>query len=163
MARRCPGFAVRLGAVDEAVAARPDLVVRWREIGHDETAPVVGHHALDVADRKVAGFRNHPDAGLRTLGSGHDAADVVVVDRDVARRLLCGWGPERQERREGDKGHETRDERERQVLDHDALRGIQIRVRRTRSLPLRRCSRCPCSVRLADTDRADAYASPFPR
>ena len=85
-----PGLCRRLGAVDEAVAARPDLVARRREIGNDEPATVVGHHALDVADREVPGFRNHPDTRFRTFGSGDDAADVVAIDRNVARRLLCG-------------------------------------------------------------------------
>ena len=58
------GFGRRLGAVDQPVAARPHLVARRRQIGHDESAAIVGDDALDVADGKVARFGDHPDAGL---------------------------------------------------------------------------------------------------
>ena len=61
------GLGRRLGAVDQAVAARPHAVVRRRQIGHDESAAIVGDDALDVADGQVARFGDDPDARFRSL------------------------------------------------------------------------------------------------
>ena len=110
----------RLGAVDEAVAARPDLVIRRREIGNDEPATIVRHDALDVADGQVARFRDDPDARFRALGAHDNAADVVVVDSDIIRGLLCVRGSEEQERGEADEDHE-RAEGQTPVSNHDSL------------------------------------------
>ena len=49
------------------------------------TDPTVGLENY-VALWKIAGFRNHPDAGLRPARPADDAADVVAFDGD--RRLL---------------------------------------------------------------------------
>ena len=58
-------LALDLRRVDEAIAAHEDLVARARQVG-DQVAPlIVGDHALDIAGRKVGGFRDHPDARLR--------------------------------------------------------------------------------------------------
>ena len=85
------GLALHLRRVDEAVAAHPDVVVGLRQIGDDVAALIVGDDDLDVAHRQVARFRDHPDAGLRTLRPAHDAADVVVVDgHRRSSRLLSG-------------------------------------------------------------------------
>ena len=81
-----PRLRGRLGAVNQAIAPCPHLVACRRQIRHDEAAAVVGHDALDVADGQVPRFGNHPDAGLRSLGAGDHAADVVVVDGDVDGR-----------------------------------------------------------------------------
>ena len=82
------GLGGGLDAVYQTVAACPHLIARRREIRHDEPAAVVGDDALDIAHRQVAGFSNHPHARFRPLRSGHDAADVVGIDRDVRSRLL---------------------------------------------------------------------------
>ena len=58
-----PGRLVDLGAVHQAVAARPHAVIRLRQIGHDKAAAIVGDHAL-MYRTEIAGFRDHPDAGL---------------------------------------------------------------------------------------------------
>jgi hypothetical protein len=110
----------RLGAVDEAVAARPDLVIRGREIGNDEPASVVRHDALDVPDGQVARFRNHPDTRFGTLGTHDNAADVVVVDSDITRSLLCVRGSEEQQEAKADEDHD-RTEGQTPLLNHDSL------------------------------------------
>ena len=79
------GLALHLRRVDEAVAAHPDVVIGFRQIGDHVAALVVGDDDLDVAHRQIARFRDHPDAGLRAAGAAHDAADVIVVDRHLLR------------------------------------------------------------------------------
>ena len=117
----------RFRAVDEAVSARPDLVIRRREIGNDEPATVVRHDAFDVADGQVARFRNDPDTRFRTLGTHDDAADVVVVNSDIIRSLLCVRGSEEHERGEADENHE-RAEGQTLVPNHDSLHWAVMRV-----------------------------------
>ena len=94
------GLALHLRRVDEAVAAHPDVVVGFRQIGDDVAALIVGDDALDVAHRQVARFRDHPDAGLGTAGAAHDAADVIIVDghRRGGRLLRAGWRRDRNHR-----------------------------------------------------------------
>ena len=82
------GLSVDLGRINEAVATYPHLVLRLRKVRHDEAAHVVGHHHLGVARGQVAGFRDHPDASLRTLRAHNHAADVVVVDGYGGGRVL---------------------------------------------------------------------------
>ena len=77
-----------LRAIDETISPSPDRVVRRRQIGHDESAAVVGHDRLDVSNGEVACFCDHPHAGLRTFRAVDDTPDVVVIDGDVVGRLL---------------------------------------------------------------------------
>ena len=85
------GLALHLRRIDEAVAAHPDVVIGLRQVRDDVAALIVGDDDLDVAHRQIARFRDHPDAGLRTTGAFHHAADVVVVDGDRrGGRLLRG-------------------------------------------------------------------------
>ena len=88
-----------LGAVDEAIAARPHGVVGLRQIGHDEPALVVRDNALDVAHLEVARFRDHPDAGLWTARASDHASDIVVVNGD-SRSALLGVGHQEECREE---------------------------------------------------------------
>src|SRR5262249_20735585 len=67
----------------------PHLIFGLRKVGHHVAALVVGHHHLGIAGGKIGGFRNHPDARLRSVRAGDAAADVVVVDGD-GRGLLGG-------------------------------------------------------------------------
>ena len=43
---------------------------------------IVSHDGLDVLRRQVSGFRDDPDASLRSLVTGDDAADVVIIELD---------------------------------------------------------------------------------
>ena len=54
-----------LGAVDQAVAARPHGVVRFRQVRHDKPAAVVGDDALDVATgrSRVSAMTQTPASG----------------------------------------------------------------------------------------------------
>ena len=77
------GLALHLRRIDEAVAAHPDVVVGFRQIGDDVAALIVGDDDLDVAHRQIAGFRDHPDAGLGPAGA--------ASPRRRCRR--CRWPP----------------------------------------------------------------------
>ena len=76
--------------VDEAVAANPHLVVRLRQIGHDEAALIVGDDDLVELRRRVGGLGDHPDAGFRSIRAVHDAADVIGVQGHGIGRGLRG-------------------------------------------------------------------------
>ena len=71
-----------LRTIHQPVAARPDRVVRLRQIGEDVTSAVIGDDRLDVARRQITRLGDHPDAGFGPVGARHHAADVVVVDGD---------------------------------------------------------------------------------
>jgi hypothetical protein len=104
-----PGSALR--AVNKTVSASPHVVVRRRQVGHDESPAVVGDNDLDVADGQITRFRDHPHPRLGPFRSGDHAADVVVVDRHIGSRLL-GAGRDRQidaERREGKRQNATQE------------------------------------------------------
>jgi hypothetical protein len=78
----------RLVAVDETVAAGPDLVIRGGKIRDDVAPLIVGDDDLDVANLKVARFRDDPDARLGSIRPRDDAADVVGIDRHSLPVLL---------------------------------------------------------------------------
>ena len=82
------GLGAPLGRIHQPVAAHPDGVVhiRWQVRDH-VAALIVGDDDLGELCRQLVGLRDHPDAGLRAVGSEHHAADVVIVDSD-RRRLL---------------------------------------------------------------------------
>ena len=75
-----PGSLASFGGIDQAIAAREDLVVRLRQFGDQVAALVVGDDALDEAGRQVGGLGDHPDAGLGPVRAGHRAADVACAD-----------------------------------------------------------------------------------
>ncbi len=81
------GRALHFRRIDEAVAAHPDVVVGFRQIGDDVAALIVGDDDADETHRQIARFRDHPDSGLRPLRPGDDATDVVIVDGDCLLRL----------------------------------------------------------------------------
>ena len=59
------GLAAHLGRIDEAVAARPDLVVGCRQVGDQVAALVVGHHHLGEFRRHsvVSAITHTPASG----------------------------------------------------------------------------------------------------
>ncbi len=93
-----------LRRVDEAIAAHPHRVVRLRQVGHHVAALIVGDHDLDHLGREIGGLRNHPDAGLRPVRTGDDAAEVGVADAD--RRALLR--PDRRRRADHEHGEGDR-------------------------------------------------------
>ena len=106
----------RLRRINKAVAAHPDVVVRFGQVG-DEIAPlIVRDDDLDRLGRQVARFRNDPDAGLRAARSGDDAADVVVVDGHRGAVGLTGAGPD--ERRHHQEGNCERSDCSVEESDH---------------------------------------------
>lgn len=72
--------------IDQAIAARPHLIIGLRQIGHDEAPLIVGDHDFDKTHREIVRLRNHPHAGFGLPGRiAHDAAYIVIVDRDAFR------------------------------------------------------------------------------
>ena len=86
-------FTFGFGGVDQTVAAHPDVVFGFRQIGDDITTLIVGDDNADETHRQIVRFGDHPDAGLRAFGAGDNATDVVAVNGDRGRllRLQCGW------------------------------------------------------------------------
>ena len=80
--QRLAGRGRHLRRIDEAVAPDEHLVVRFRQIRDDIASTIVGDDDPAEARRQFLGFGNHPDAGLRSLGARHHAADVVGIDQD---------------------------------------------------------------------------------
>ena len=91
--RQVQGLARRrlhLRRVDQAVAADPDVVGGFRQIGEQVAAAIVGDDDLDELRRQIGRFRDHPDAGLGSLRGRDDAADVVGVDANRIAGSLAG-------------------------------------------------------------------------
>ena len=72
------GFDLR--RIDQPVAAHPDVVIGFRQIGQHVTSLIVGDDHSGEPGGKIRGFRDHPDAGFRPLRAGDHAADIIVVD-----------------------------------------------------------------------------------
>ena len=90
-----PGSPSTFGEVDQPVAAHPDLVFGFRQLG-DQVAPlIVGHHDLGELGGKIGRFRDHPHARFRPARSGDDAADFGRADlqRAVAGRATASAPP----------------------------------------------------------------------
>ena len=78
------GDGVDFRRIDEAVAAHPNLVFGFRQVGQDVAALVVGHHDLGVTGGEIVGLRDHPDARFRTVRPRDHAADIVGFDANGA-------------------------------------------------------------------------------
>ena len=76
-----------IGGVDQTVAAHPDVVFGFRQIGDDITTLIVGDDDTNETHRQIVRFCDHPDAGLGAFGASDDAADVVAVNGDRGRLL----------------------------------------------------------------------------
>ena len=72
--------------VDESVAAHPDLVVRLRQIGNEVAPGIVGDDDLGEFGRQIGGLCDDPNAGLRPVRAGDDAANVGCAYRYLRRR-----------------------------------------------------------------------------
>ena len=73
-------FALGLGRIHQAIAARKHRVVGLGQVGNQVTPAIVRDHFLDVARGQVRGLGNHPDAGLGSLAAGDHSADIVGAD-----------------------------------------------------------------------------------
>ena len=80
-AKERSGLRLHLLGINQAVAAYPDSVVRFRQLGDEEAAAIVGDDDLGEFGRQVLGLGDHPDAGLRGLAVGDDAADAGLRAR----------------------------------------------------------------------------------
>ena len=74
--------------VDEFETAHPHAVVRLRKIGNDVAPAIVGDDNLGKFGRKLGRLRDHPDAGLGSIGPGDHAAEVTLKDADRGVALL---------------------------------------------------------------------------
>ena len=77
--------ALHLWPVNQAVAARPQRVIRFWQIGDQIAAPIVGDDDLGIPGRQIHRLGNDPDAGFRTVGAGDGAANLVVLDGRLLR------------------------------------------------------------------------------
>ena len=117
------GLGAPLGRIHQPVAAHPDGIVHIRRQVRDHvTALIVGDDDLGEFCRQLGGFRDHPDAGLRAVGSGYHAADVVIVDCD--RRWLL-----RMRRRDGQAEHACRRSQGEREQDPIEIHGFSPRDR----------------------------------
>ena len=88
--------------IEQPVAAYENLIGRFRQIWQDVAPLVVGDHDAHESCRQVAGLGDDPYARFRSLLTGHDAGNIVTVDRDRAGRpLLCMGADERAGERAG--------------------------------------------------------------
>ena len=78
------GFDLR--RIDQPIAAHPDVVVGFGQIGHHVASLIVGDHHSGEPGGQIRGFRDHPDAGFGPLRARDHAADIIVVD--AHRRAL---------------------------------------------------------------------------
>ena len=85
-----PGDRLALRRVHQAVTAHPDGIIRFREIGQQVPATIVGDHDPRELRREVRRFRNHPDSRLGPLRTRHHATHVVLIDTDGVGRALAG-------------------------------------------------------------------------
>ncbi len=90
-----------LGRVHQPVPPDPDAVVRLREVGQQVAAPLIGDDDPGEPGGEVAGFRDHPDSGLRSRGAGDHAADIVSVHLDRLAVERAGTASRREGGREG--------------------------------------------------------------
>ena len=81
-----------LGRIDQAIAAHPDVVGAFGQIGKDIAALVVGRDDLDVFGRQIARLGDHPYAGLGALRAGDHAADIVGIDAHLRSSGGLGRG-----------------------------------------------------------------------
>ena len=71
---------LHLARIDESIAAHPDAVAGFRQLG-DEIAPfVIGDDDLRVLGREIRGLGDHPHAGFGPFRTGDHAADVGRAD-----------------------------------------------------------------------------------
>ncbi len=98
----------------QAVAAHPQAVARFRQVGHHVPSPVVSDDDLPEAGGQIGGLRDHPDTRLGTLGARHDAADVVGAQGRCAGGL---------------KGQQRRQRRQRETQSQQGKNGPSDRLR----------------------------------
>ena len=83
-------FARNLGAIDQSITAHPYAVLRFGQIRHKVASTIIGHHGFDISHRQLARFCDHPHTRFRTIRTGHNTANVVVVNGDtLISPLLC--------------------------------------------------------------------------
>ena len=87
-----PGYSSNFRRIDQPVAAHPYTVIGFGQIGDDVAPLIVGDYDLGELGGQVGGFRDHPDAGFRTVSAGDHAADVVVVDANRCAGFLLPFG-----------------------------------------------------------------------
>ena len=73
------------GAVGQAIAANPDLVVRVGQFGNDEAALIVCDDDLRIFGRQVFRLGDDPDAGLRPFLAHDLPANIMGGDIDLGR------------------------------------------------------------------------------
>ena len=116
---------LHLGGIHEPIAAHPHVIIGLGQVGDDIAALIVGHHAANEAHAKFTGLGDDPDASLRPLGAGHDAANIVIVDGWRLLRLRCQrHGPQ-----QGGGGNGRRQTAKRVRSDHEAPPGSGLLLR----------------------------------
>ena len=91
MAVRLSGFPRlrrHLLGIHQAIAAHPDPVAGFWQVGDDVAAPLVGDDDLGEAGAEITGLGDDPDPGLRAKPAGDGPADRLVVNRD-RRWVAC--------------------------------------------------------------------------
>src|SRR5262245_30791959 len=87
------GFHLR--RIDEPVAAHPDIVRGFWQVGHHVAPARIGDYHLGEPGAQVCRFRDYPDTGFRPPRAGDYPADVVIVDLDRAWWCWLGTQPGR--------------------------------------------------------------------
>ena len=91
------GHRLHLRRIDEPVSAHPHVVAGLRQIREEIAPAIVGDDDLHELRRQVGGLRDDPHARFRPFRPRHGAAEVVVVDRNRAARLLSAHRASRDE------------------------------------------------------------------
>ena len=82
-------MAFTFGRIDEAIAAHPDVVIRFRELGNNVAALIVGDDDLAISGGQIFRFRDHPYARFGALRAGDHAADIVGDDFNFRGGFSC--------------------------------------------------------------------------
>ena len=90
---RLPRLRRHLLGIDQAIAAHPDPVAGFWQVGDDVAAALVGDDDLGEAGAEITGLGDDPDPGLRAKPAGDGPADRLVVNRD--RRWVACFRPSR--------------------------------------------------------------------
>ena len=100
------GRRLNFGRVHQAVAAHPNHVICSGKIRDNVSSSIVCNDDLGEFGRTVGCFRDNPDAGLRTIRSGHRANNIVAADADCRVGILLSVHPRQrniQKCRDGDR------------------------------------------------------------
>ena len=87
---RCARLCIHMRGINEAVAAHPNLVFRFRQIRQRIAPGIIGHDHLCKTRRQILRLGDDPHARFRPLGPAHDARNIISALRNCPARHRHG-------------------------------------------------------------------------